>query len=473
MELDQNDASLLPVSAPEPQMPAADAGVDQVVPSAEQNLNESHGIRADGRPRTRVPPASDERPPAPPPQRPGYAERARLNAVDSFYRGTLLGAFELNRLYRLSYLQEGEDETPDRKVEMEFHRPEYEKIASDLHAYDNMEGFANVSEAAVAFAGQFGASLLSPEAWLAPHVRGATLAIRAVKAGLAQAGLQLMTDPVTQRLSIDSRVQESYDPWRTGERAAMGFAVGAGARAAASGAGRWANPSVPPNPPGSVQRQTPLNPSPQPRKPQSADAVVPESSGVPRPRSEEQKLITSTLRSLTDPDAVSRAAPFDRNAISEGALAKADALIGYVRDVVKPSRGEKSVPRFLFDLDVPSGKVLSALRNVDVEIADAAAQGVRLPNQVIDKLYHKNSKEADRILSQLPELLENGAAFRDKPGDKPRWILTAPYPTLSGSSKNQIAVIEIARANNAAEIVSIHVIPGRSLNKIKNNPWKK
>lgn len=467
MELDQNDAPSLAVSDPEPQTPAADSGADQVAPPAGRDLTEPPpSIRPDGRPRTRVyvgyvPPDSDGQSSAPPPERPGYAERARLNAADSFYRGTLLGAFELNRLYRLSHLQDGEAETPDRKAEMEFYRWQYEKIANDLHAYDNMEGFANVSEAVVAFAGQFGASLLSPEAWLTPQLRGATLAIRAVKAGLAQAGLQLMTDPVTQRLSIDSRVQESYDPWRTGERAAMGFVAGGAIHAV-----KGAVASQPgPNPPTAGGRQSWTN---RPRGPGPIPSAIADKPGLV-----DQKFISETLASLTDPNAVSRAEPFDRRKVVEGAIAKVDALIGYVRDVVKPQNGRTSIPRFTFDLGTPSEKVLSNLRNVDADIAAVAAQKIRLSNQVVDKAYRNNPGEADHLLSQLPKLLEDGEALRNKKGEPMRWILARPYETTSGSATNQVTVIEIARTNDAAEIVSIHVSPTRTLDQIRLDPWSR
>jgi hypothetical protein len=81
---------------------------------------------------------------------PKSAERARLNAVDSYYHDTAEGAFELSNLFKLSVPQDGEEETPQRNAQIEFFRPQYLKIASDLARFDHLthiESAANASAA--------------------------------------------------------------------------------------------------------------------------------------------------------------------------------------------------------------------------------------------------------------------------------------------------------------------------------------
>ncbi len=187
---------------------------------------EQSGATADPNSEIKAEPKPESAPTTPESERPSYSERARLNAMESLYRGTFLGAFTLNRLYRLSYLQDGEEETPQRKEQIEFFRSQYESIHRDLKKYDEMAGISNVGEAASAFAGQFGASMLSPESWIGP-VRAGTLLVRALRGGLTQGGIQLVTDPIVQRLSIKSRVQESFDPVRTVAGVGLGFVGGA------------------------------------------------------------------------------------------------------------------------------------------------------------------------------------------------------------------------------------------------------
>lgn len=165
--------------------------------------------------------------PGPDLERPSYSERARLNAVYSFYTGTLAGAFDLYHTYRKSYLQDGEEETPDRRIEMEFYRPQYEKIRHDLERYERLSGFSNFGEAAAAFVGQLGPTFLTPETYIAPPIWGATLLARALSAGSGQAIIQAGADLPTQWLTIQSRVQTGFDPIRTVASAMLGVVAGA------------------------------------------------------------------------------------------------------------------------------------------------------------------------------------------------------------------------------------------------------
>jgi hypothetical protein len=84
-----------------------------------------------------------------------------------------------------------------------------------------------------------------------------------------------------------------------------------------------------------------------------------------------------------------------------------------------------------------------------------------------DKLYKNNPAEADRLLAQLPDLLTEGQVYPDIQAPR-RSLIARPFETLDRSAKNQAAVLEIARAGDSAEIVSIHVMPDRTLQKYKD-----
>jgi hypothetical protein len=69
---------------------------------------------------------------------PDATEWKRLRAADSYYRGSYLGEWELSNLFKLSYLHRDEEETPQRQQQIEFFRPQYEKIERDLARFDNL-----------------------------------------------------------------------------------------------------------------------------------------------------------------------------------------------------------------------------------------------------------------------------------------------------------------------------------------------
>ncbi len=190
---------------------------------------------ANGKPEPITPPAPNETTklgaaPRPNAERPSLSERLRLNAVDSYYRGTIAGTIDLYDIYRRSHLADGEEETPDRRIEIDLYRPIHDKIRADLDAFDRMASSQNFGEAAAALSGQLGPSFITPETYIALPVRGATLLARAISAGLKQAGLEALIDPVLQQLSIKAHVQQEYDPHRTLERAGLRFATGAALR---------------------------------------------------------------------------------------------------------------------------------------------------------------------------------------------------------------------------------------------------
>ncbi len=109
-----------------------------VYPRAELRAEQSGAAAEPGPDPAPAPKTESKAEPEPKSERPSYSERARLNATNLFYRDTFLGAFKLSRLYRLSYLQDGEEETPQRKDQVEFFRPQYLEIADDLKRFDQL-----------------------------------------------------------------------------------------------------------------------------------------------------------------------------------------------------------------------------------------------------------------------------------------------------------------------------------------------
>jgi hypothetical protein len=173
------------------------------------------------------------------------------------------------------------------------------------------------------------------------------------------------------------------------------------------------------------------------------------------------------LSLLVDPDR-SPSGPFDRTAIRGGEVLDPDDLPAYVRDVTRPANGKSDLPRFSFDLGPQQGQTVERLATVNTAIAGAARQRVTISNQVVDKLYRNNPGEADHLLASLPRLLAEGDAFsdRDAPG---RALLVRDYETTRGSQKNGVVVMEVARSEDGAEIVSVHVMLDRTLKKLKED----
>lgn len=79
--------------------------------------------------------------------RPGFGEYLRLKELDSHYRGTQRGALYLSNLHKRSFLQDGEDETPLRKADIEIYRPIYDEIASGLTEFDRLTGLETAAAA--------------------------------------------------------------------------------------------------------------------------------------------------------------------------------------------------------------------------------------------------------------------------------------------------------------------------------------
>jgi hypothetical protein len=162
---------------------------------------------------------------------PSFRERARLNLLDSYSRGTLLGAGHLASLAHRAATPDEPDIAPDTKRVHDGLREDYRQIVADLARYDRMRPFGDASEFAAAALGQLGGAMLSPESWLGLGAKGATWLWRAAKAGLQQGAVNAATDPVVQGLNIGAGVQDQYDPRRTAIAGGTGFLAGASGKA--------------------------------------------------------------------------------------------------------------------------------------------------------------------------------------------------------------------------------------------------
>lgn len=158
---------------------------------------------------------------------PGLFERARLNALHSYYRGTIAGSTELAGLAHVYQLPD-EGVSADQKQWRKEQRDKYEGIVDDLGRYDLIAPWSTTLEGAAALTGQLGGSLGSPESYVNGPVKGASLLVRAAKAAVTQAAVSGATDPIVQFLDIKGGVQNEYDPMQTLTAAGTGAVIGGG-----------------------------------------------------------------------------------------------------------------------------------------------------------------------------------------------------------------------------------------------------
>lgn len=157
------------------------------------------------------------------------AERARLNAVDAAYRGTISGSADLAEFKRA---------LPDQ----------YDRITRDLARYETMRGFDGPLEGAVALAGQLGGGMTSPEALITrvPGVNSLVerlvggVAGRVLGAGAAQATVQGVANPVIQSSEIQSGIRKEFSPGEAAMAAAGGAVLGGALHGAGEAAGALA-----------------------------------------------------------------------------------------------------------------------------------------------------------------------------------------------------------------------------------------
>ncbi len=174
------------------------------------------------------------------PQDDGLAllERRRLNRQDAFYRSTVPGSARLAILANVYRTPDPPDLSKEMKAVRKQQREEYVQIVSDLAAHDQMKPWGTTMEAAAAFEGQLEGTMIDPASWVGWGAKGASFIARTFRAGGQQAGIQVATDPLVQKLNIESGVQDEYDPLRTAVSAATGFGIGAGGHAIGEGLGK-------------------------------------------------------------------------------------------------------------------------------------------------------------------------------------------------------------------------------------------
>jgi hypothetical protein len=171
------------------------------------------------------PPARD---PSADMREPGLTERIRLNGVDSFYRGTLMGAGNLALMQHYASTRDEPGIDPQTKRWRDQLRKEYPGVLADLARYDRMRRFESPIEFGAAALGQLGGGLPTPESALGVGAKGIGWLWRAAKAGLKQGAVSAATDPIVQGLNIKAGVQEAYDPWRTAITGGVGALFGSG-----------------------------------------------------------------------------------------------------------------------------------------------------------------------------------------------------------------------------------------------------
>ncbi|MCU1377012.1 MAG: hypothetical protein JWO68_4298 [Actinomycetia bacterium] len=233
--------------------------------------------------------------------RTSWIERAWLNGLDGFYRGTFLGSGKLRDLAEMAREVEASpnqdreellnrfypglknsnwEENRQAKLQEIKSAPErYRKTLADLKQYEEMKGFDSVSEFGAAAAGQIVASLLSPESYVGWSVKGASWGVRAMKAAIQQGGIAGVADLETQRNLVAAGVQSEIDRWRT-TGAVIGGAV-VGGLTAKNGNAKSGHVGVTPEGPPKQQVPTPEQKEPASVAPRSdVQGVAPEAGLV-------------------------------------------------------------------------------------------------------------------------------------------------------------------------------------------------
>lgn len=157
---------------------------------------------------------------------------------------------------------------------------------------------------------------------------------------------------------------------------------------------------------------------------------------------------------------------FDASGIAPGAVRPAEDLPAYVRDVAKASPDKRNLPRFLFGLGRWPTRLRDQAAAFVARFRETTGDELRVSNEVIDKLYRQNAREADRLLAEIPDLLRDGEVLPN-PQREDRVLLARPFTRSTGQPTNHVAAIEIARSADGYEVVSIHMSPDRTLAKAR------
>lgn len=158
----------------------------------------------------------------------GLAERARLDAVNSFYRGTLAGGSRLAEMARVVTAPEDTLTDAEKQIRPAWSK-EYDGIVADLARYDTLRPWGTTMEAVAGLGGTLAGGMMSPESFAGAPARGATWLARTIRAAVQQGGIQAAVDPVVQWLNREGGVQQDgWDPWRTATAAGLGAIIGGG-----------------------------------------------------------------------------------------------------------------------------------------------------------------------------------------------------------------------------------------------------
>lgn len=163
---------------------------------------------------------------------PDNLERARLNMVNSYYRGTLAGAAGLRAMASIYSSEDTPDMSPGMIEARAQSRKDYDEILMDLMRYDMTPSWSGLPQLIPAIGGSLAGGALSPESFVGWAAKGTTWTARTFWAALQQGAISGVADPAVQALNMDSGVQKDYDWKQTVGAFFFGAAMGGGFHAA-------------------------------------------------------------------------------------------------------------------------------------------------------------------------------------------------------------------------------------------------
>lgn len=103
----------------------------------------------------------------------GLAERARLDFMNSYYRGTVFGAGRLAAMARVVTTPEDQLTDSEKAIRKPW-TDEYNGIVADLDRYDKLKPWGTTMEGLAALGGTLAGGMMSPESYAGAPARGAT-----------------------------------------------------------------------------------------------------------------------------------------------------------------------------------------------------------------------------------------------------------------------------------------------------------
>lgn len=281
-------------------------------------------------------------------------ERARLNAIDSFRRGTLLGATTGPQVAPDAGNQD--DAANQQALSGPFAAPvlppqerekslaALEKDRLDLARYELMSGAEGFGQTAAAFGGAIGGAIPSPENLIALPGR-AGLAVTqfiarsgggriAQAAGVNAAGAaltNLAVDPIVQGINVGTNVQDKFSLERTAIGTAGGALIGGGLGAAGAAlSGALARRSERKAVEGFLKSLTNDEPSIAPSQPAA-------SAAVPQPSTRAAEIIPAEQADPPRLIGIEAPLPQHRVATADGASVEVRPVIVEARDLLASS----------------------------------------------------------------------------------------------------------------------------------------